>query len=279
MPEKTEMKYFKTYFDFYINSSIHVALAVVSLCAVTMLNFRLQADFDLLGFLFFGAVTGYNFVKYAPIAKLHHRSLAKRLKFIQVFSLLSFFLLIWFALQLEFKILIWAAFFGLFTFLYAMPVFSKKRNLRSVSGIKIFIISFVWAGVTVILPVLNGNFSVGLDILLEFIQRFLFILVLILPFEIRDLKYDLERLGTIPQKVGVTSTKIIGSILLVTLLLLEYLKSFTSTEAFGALLLTVMVTAGFVWKAKEKQSPYFASFWVEGIPVFWLLSLLLFKSF
>jgi len=36
--------------------------------------------------LFFGGVSGYNFVKYAEVAGLHHRSLTKSLRKIQIFS-------------------------------------------------------------------------------------------------------------------------------------------------------------------------------------------------
>ncbi|HER39826.1 MAG TPA: hypothetical protein ENO10_01225, partial [Salinimicrobium catena] len=254
------MKKVKTFFEFYINSSIHVALAVVSLCVVTFLEYEIPIDLNLLGFVFFGAVTGYNFVKYAPIAKLHHRSLAKRLKFIQFFSFCCFVLLLWFTFQVDLEIVIWAAFFGLLTLFYAMPVFSKRRNLRSISGVKVFIISLVWAGVTVILPVLSGKVEMDQNVPVDFLQRFLFVLVLILPFEIRDLKYDLEQLGTIPQKVGVTYTKILGLVLLAVILLLEFLKAPFSGNSFGALLVTAMVTGVLVWMARERQSKYFASF-------------------
>lgn len=272
------MKKFKDFFEFYINSSIHVALAVVSLCVITYLNFEIPADPDLLFFVFFGAITGYNFVKYAPVARLHHRSLEKRLKLIQVFSFFSFLFLIWFSFKIAFEILLWTVFFGIFTVLYALPVL-KRKNLRSISGVKVFIISFVWAGVTVILPVVSAKFTIGLSVLIEFLQRFLLVLVLILPFEIRDLKYDLEQLGTIPQKVGVTKTKILGVVLLGIILLLESLKPKFYADSFAALSLTVMVSAIFVWQARERQVKYYASFWVESIPIFWLLSLLLIKAF
>lgn len=272
------MEKIKTFFEFYINSSIHVALAVVSLCMVTLLGYEIPIDLNLMGFVFFGAVTGYNFVKYAPIAKLHHSSLAKRLKLIQVFSFCCFVLLLWFTFQIELEIVLWALFFGFFTLLYALPVFSKKRNLRSISGVKVFIISLVWAGVTVILPILSGKIELDQKVLVDFLQRFLLVLVWILPFEIRDLKYDLEQLGTIPQKVGVTYTKILGLVLLGVILFLEFLKEPFLEGAFGALFITVMVTGVLVWTARERQSKYFASFWVESIPIFWLLCLVLIES-
>ena len=204
------MRSLKTFFEFYINSSIHVALAVVSLSIISFFNFGIPVNLNLLTFIFFGTITGYNFVKYAGIAKMHHRSLATSLKLIQIFSFFCFLDLLWSLFKVDVKVLVWTAFFGIFTLLYALPVFSKKRNLRSISGIKIFIIALVWAGVTVILPVVSAKFVLMSMFLFEFLQRFLLVLVLILPFEIRDLKYDLQQLGTIPQKVGVTKTKILG---------------------------------------------------------------------
>ena len=84
------MQVLKRLFDFYINSSIHVALAVCGLVWVTLLNFNVGADLDFLYFIFFATVTGYNFVKYFGLAKFHHRSLASWLKYIQIFSFLCF---------------------------------------------------------------------------------------------------------------------------------------------------------------------------------------------
>lgn len=268
----------KKILDFYINSSIHVALAVVSLSLISVQNLGLDADLHLLNFLFFGTITGYNFVKYAGVAKLHHRSLAKSLRFIQIFSLICFIGFLISLFYVEREILYWIGFFGLFTLLYALPVFSKKRNLRSISGIKIFIIAFVWAGVTVILPVATDAIKMDWNVLAEFIQRFLIVLVLILPFEIRDLKYDLEQLGTIPQRVGVTKTKILGLIFLVLVLLIESLQSSITSSAFLSLFIISLITAGLTLKAKENQSSYYSSFWVEGIPILWLLLLWLFRT-
>ena len=272
------MKSLKKIFEFYINSSIHVALAVISLSLLSFLYFKIPVEKNLLIFTFFGTITGYNFVKYAGIAKLHHSSLAQSLKVIQIFSLLSFLLLVWSVFKMDQKVLVWTVFFGIFTLLYSLPVFSKRKNLRSVSGIKIFIIALVWAGVTVILPVASANLKFNLFVLVEFLQRFLLVLVLILPFEIRDLKFDLQELGTIPQRVGVTKTKILGYFFLLLMLVLESLKQHAGRTSWASFLLMVLTTAIFIWRSKERQSKYYASFWVEGIPIFWLLILLTFKS-
>ncbi len=271
------MKIGNRLFEFYINSSIHVALAVVSLCLITFLHFDRNPDTNLLIFLFFGSITGYNFVKYAGVAKLHHQSLAKSLRLIQVFSLLAFVFFLWAAFKIEQEVLLWTLFFGLFTLLYALPVFSKKRNLRSISGLKIFIIAFVWAGVSVVLPVSMIGEVLLENVVLEFLQRFLLVLAWIIPFEIRDLKYDLQQLGTIPQRVGVTKTKILGLTFLVAAVLAEAFKSNSSVNTFLALLIITVISAIFIWKSRESQTPYYSSFWVEAIPIFWLAILLLIR--
>ena len=264
---------FKKILDFYINSSIHVALAVVSLSLVTTISLGLEADKDLLIFIFFGTITGYNFVKYAGVAKLHHLSLAKSLRSIQIFSLFCFLGFIIALFQIDPVVILWIGLFGVFTLLYALPVFSKRRNLRSISGIKIFIIAFVWSGVTVVLPAAETATAVGYQVFWEFVQRFLFVLVLILPFEIRDLKYDLQQLGTIPQNIGVTKTKLLGFLLLVLVLLVEFIQSRLGSATFLSLLGTSVLTAGLTLNAKEQQSSYYSSFWVEAVPIFWLLLL------
>ena len=270
----------KKLFNFYINSSIHVALAVLSLVLITWMEFNVEADKNLILFIFFGTICGYNFVKYAGITGLHHRSLTKRLRFIQVFTLICLVGFLISAFLVGFQVLLWSAFFGIFTLLYALPVFSKRRNLRSVSGIKIFIIAFVWAGVTVILPIIPLKNAIFDALAVEFLQRFLLVLVWILPFEIRDLKYDLEQLGTLPQQMGVTKTKLFGVFLLLVILVMEFFQPGKGAEAsFYALLLILVVTGILVWKSKEEQSTYYSAFWVEGIPILWLGALWLFRSF
>jgi hypothetical protein len=263
----------KKIFDFYINSSIHVALAVISLCLVTSLHFGGQVELSLLIFIFFSVITGYNFVKYAGVAGLHHRTLTRGLQNIQIFSFLCFLGLLVSAFFVDVKILLLSAIFGSLTALYALPVFSKKRNLRSISGLKIFIIGIVWAGVTVILPVTGVKNVILEDLFVELFQRFLLVLVWILPFEIRDLKYDLEQLGTLPQRIGVTQTKIVGLLLLAIVMVTDFLKASRSQASFQALVLMCLLTGAFVMASKENRSRYFTAFWVEAIPVFWLIIL------
>ncbi|MEX2363052.1 MAG: hypothetical protein WD597_05490, partial [Balneolaceae bacterium] len=102
-------------FDFYINSSIHVALSVTAFTGITLLNFEIRPDNGLLLFIFFGTVTGYNFVKYAGIAKLHQLNLSKNLRAIFGFSILCFTGMIYYALQQPVSVIIAAGLMGILT--------------------------------------------------------------------------------------------------------------------------------------------------------------------
>jgi hypothetical protein len=275
------MKVLKQIFDFYINSSIHVALAVCALSCLTFLEFDVLYDQTLLLFIFFATITGYNFVKYFGLAKFHHRRLAKWLKVIQVFSFICFILLAYFAFKLPFKTLIYIGLFGVLTFLYAIPFLPKhlfiddKQNLRSISGLKIYIIALVWTGVTVFLPAVNNGISITTDVLILSLQRFIFVIVLTFPFEIRDLQYDSIKLSTVPQKIGIKKTKILGILLLMAFFFLEFFKDDIHWKEIIMLLIITTATLIFLVLSKTRQSNYYSGFWVEGIPIVWLLLVLI----
>lgn len=276
------MALLKQIFNFYIDSSIHVAFAVFALSWVTLLEFGIPYDRAVLYFIFFASITGYNFVKYFGLARFHHRSLTNWLKLIQVFSLMCFIGMCYFALKLELISLVVILGFGVVTFLYAIPflpnkiLYDKHKNLRNVSGLKVYIIALVWAGVTVVLPLLNNHVPLDTNVVVTGFQRFVFVTVLMFPFEIRDLNYDSLKLATIPQQIGIKNTKMVGVLLLMLFFLLEFLKPQLNVEHTVGMLITMFVTLMFLIFANRNQGRYYSSFWVEGIPLVWLLLLLVF---
>lgn len=275
------MKVFKRVFNFYLDASIHVALSVYALSWITLKEFGVPYDEDVLYFIFYASITGYNFVKYFGVAKFHHRSLTNGLKLIQVFSFFCFVLMCFYGFRLNKTTLLSIAVFGAITFFYAIPFLpdkyfvDKQRNLRSVSGLKIYLIALVWGGVTVFLPLINnGRSIVETDVIITAIQRFAYVMVLMLPFEIRDLRYDSLKLSTVPQKIGEQQTKILGMVLLGLVFFLEFLKDETSLRFIVLLLVVLIVTGLFLVFAKKEQGKYYSAFWVEGLSVFWLALLL-----
>ena len=97
------MQFLKKILNFYINSSIHVAIAVYAFIRITEMYFKLPNNKNLDYFIFYGTITGYNFVKYAGVAKLHHRSLTEDLKIIQIFSFFCFLATCYYGTQISLK--------------------------------------------------------------------------------------------------------------------------------------------------------------------------------
>jgi hypothetical protein len=153
-------------------------------------------------------------------------------------------------------------------------LFDEKQNLRSVGGIKIYVIALVWTGVTVFIPLINNGVNIYEEVYITALQRFVFVIVLTFPFEIRDLRFDSLKLATIPQKIGKRWTKIIGVMLLVIFYALEFFKTEVFLKGHLVLLIISLITFFMLIKAMVNQGKYYSGFWVEGIPILWLLLVL-----
>lgn len=263
-------------FQFYINTSIHVALSVYALLRITEFYFEIPYQKEINYFIFFATITGYNFIKYAGVAKFYHQSLTNSLRVIQIFSFICFCLMLYYAYKLPSKTLLFFVPFAAITLLYAIPFLAGfQKSLREISYLKIFVVAFVWSAITAFIPLYLQDFLVDVNAVLYFSQRFLLVVVLTLPFEIRDVALDFDNVKTLPQKIGIQQTKKLGFALLLFALVLEFLitDSFYSRNIFLSVCFVLLI---FLMRSKEKQSKFYSSFWVESIPVFWWILLLLF---
>lgn len=262
---------FKKAFDFYIRSSIHVALSVYALVRMTHFMFDITVDDSMANFAFFGTIVGYNFVKYDSLARAKKNQMRKELKLIAFLSFISFVGVGYYFFQLQLITQLVSLGVLILTLLYTLPFFPDRKNARNWAGVKIYIVSLCWVGVTLVLPLLNAQVVIGLDFYLKFIQRFILIFVLILIFEILDLANDDPHLQTVPQQIGVNKTKKTGLFLLLPFYFLEFLKSNFIEKQLIVNLILVVILSLFLLFSNEKRSKYYTSFWVESIPIFWWL--------
>ncbi|MDB9712445.1 hypothetical protein OAA78_02020 [Flavobacteriaceae bacterium] len=161
------------------------------------------------------------------------------------------------------------------TILYVFPLKPINKNLRKRPGLKIFIVSIVWSLLIVILPTIDFYDKFNSDLLIYFIQVFIYVFVAILPFDIRDINYDSKKLYTIPQILGLNYTKILGFVLIFIFILLDYIQYLIlDSVSLNSILINniiCLVIFSLLYKSNENQSKYFSSFWVESLPIFWLL--------
>ena len=122
------MVIFKKILDFYINSSLHVALSAFALVSMTQYFFGVEEGFSVAFFAFFGTVVGYNFVKYDAIARLNKTEIKKELKAIVFLSFISLLACFLFFLSIELGIKVkCCCFFWTNTFIH-ITFFSKQTK-------------------------------------------------------------------------------------------------------------------------------------------------------
>lgn len=265
------MKFLKQILDFYLNSSIHVALSCFALVQITFHVFHIRHDDAMALFVFFGTIVGYNFVKYDALVRVKKKPIGIQLKIIALLSLISLFLCGYYFLQLERITQIVS--FGILaiTALYTLPFFPNRRNARNWAGVKIYIVALCWVGATLVLPLINAEMPLTTDFFIKCLQRFILVFVLVLVFEILDLANDDPHLKTVPQTIGVKKTKLLGFLLLIPFWFLEvFISTFNYHDAVINLIMVVMLML-FIAFANTNRSKYYTSFWVEAVPVFWWL--------
>lgn len=271
------MRVLKYLFDFYIQSSLHVALAVYALIRITFLKLNISYDASVAYFGFFGTIVGYNFIKYDELARVKKIKLTKTFKAIIVLSFISALAAFYYFLELKTKTKLIGFGALLLTILYTLPFFPHKSNMRNWSGLKIYLVAIAWVGVTVLLPVINAEFDFSILVILKCMQRFILVFVLMLIFEIIDLQFDEKSLETIPQKLGVKKTKWLSYSLICSFFVMDFFKPNITSQQLLITFLVALILAIFTFFATSKRNKYYTSFWVESVPFFWLVLLLIFS--
>lgn len=96
---------------------------------------------------------------------------------------------------------------GIVTLLYSFPINKKNAKqigLRNLPYLKIFLISLIWSVITVVPAALQIKDKVVFnEVIFVFIERFIFVFAITLPFDIRDVNVDrIAGLKTIPLLIG-----------------------------------------------------------------------------
>lgn len=279
------MRLFKKTYDFYIFSNIHVALAGFSMTKITLINFGIADNLTPL-FVAFLILISYNFIRYYEIKKNQLNWFKdwffmnlKGILLIMILSILGLTTIIFFD-DFNLKSLLILLPFAFMTFFYAIPLIKIGKleiSFRNFPMIKIFSIVITWAGVSVFFPLYEANYQFTSAVYLEFFQRIFILLVITIPFDIRDVDADSDSLKTLPQILGVSFSKVLGILLLFGFVLMEIFKENFTYLGFLIVLIISIISGLFLWFSSLKKSRYYTSFWVESIPIVWLGLLIFIK--
>ncbi len=272
------MKKLVSIFNFYIKSSLHLSVCVISLIIITCLRFDLDFSYALFVCVFCATIVVYNFIKYASTLPYYFFTKNAPIKKIQILSFVSGFFLFISVFFLNSNTRLLGSVLFLFCLTYVIPFNRSSINIRNYSKIKIFIVAFCWAGSTVLMPFSEGVIVNLSDTTWLFIQRFIFIFVYTLPFEIRDLQYDSIKLKTIPQVIGINKTKILAYLLLIIFCIMGFFIESNESKFLLSDIIIAFITAIFIFNTKVNQSKYYTSFLIEGLPIYWLIVILIIEN-
>lgn len=253
------MQILRRLLDFYIQSSIHVGLAVLCLVHMTVFSNDLVKHTYYPSCVFFGTIVGYNFLKYFEVFTKNN-FYSKKFYDVLGISLLAVVGFFYFFFLLNTKVQIHILISGLFVLIYPF--------LRKLGWLKLFLVSFVVTFITVYIPFQTDKYSIS-ELYLNVMQRFLIIISLLIPFEIIDSKTDDKSFNTLPQQFGIDSTKLFGILLVIPFIILEFLKLQPSYIVLPIGIITVLL----INFTTLERSKYYTSFWVESVPIFWWLML------
>lgn len=149
-------------------------------------------------------------------------------------------------------------------------------RLRDFGFLKPIIVAVVWSFVGVVVPLAENIQQDMLTVFLIWLNRFLFIVAITIPFDVRDLKFDKMNLkyGTIPMKIGKLRSywlsqgllMLSAMPLLITFYLTQHLEEF-----LVPMLLWYLITSSVIrynLKSKKEVSEYQYTFWLDGTMVF-----------
>ena len=107
------------------------------------------------------------------------------------------------------------------------------------------------------------------------LQRFLFVLAVCIPFDIRDIKVDTIR--TIPNTIGVLKSKYFGwfCVLIIQIILtIDLINNVITLPLFLALFLALELTSVVLYLSHASRSKFFYGIIVEGLSIIMCLFVL-----
>jgi len=272
-------------FNFLINTNILVALGAFSLYKVTEILFNIS-DFYLGCFVFFSTLCAYNYMSFSVHLKIDKdfsctlSSNKKNTSYL--LTIFSGIILIYFLSLLGFVFFKLISPLLLIGFLYPLyiEINGVHYNIRSIPLFKILLISLAWTYLTLGVPLLYHNYAIDYFFLDSLFQRFLFIVAISIPFDIRDLYRD--NIITLPKYLGIWRSKIFAWFCLFivdVLLIIDLINGVVSLSIFFGLFLTIELTSIIIWISKPNNSKVFYGIMVEGLSIIMCLFVYTFNYF
>lgn len=288
------MYYLRKIIDLIFYSNIYIAAAAVALTWQTQLILFGDFQLDTLAVLVFFA-TMFIYASHRLVGLFSVKEFLEEGRFyvinsyknhIWVYAGIAFIGFVYAFFEVNFRLQMALIVPGLISVGYVIPFLGIKKGkkglrLRDLNWIKIFLIAVVWGYVTVILPILEVRAVRGSDLLI-LLERMIFVFMIALPFDIRDLKVDkFNGVKTIPSVYGVAKTMqlvLFSFLFLMVLVILNYVIIPIKPLYFAVygLWLSFILTYIFIRISIDKTDDYYFTGLLDGTMWLQFLCVLMF---
>lgn len=261
---------------FILSHSIFISFCAAALCYQTFSLLHIPVNNFIYGLAFFATLSSYNF--YWLVSKYHFSSNSSPGKFFLIHASNVFIFLIAglglvYCLYFLPGVVPAVSVAILLTLLYSLPLWPVKKPVfvHKAGFLKTVLLAFTWTYVTVMIPVQQAFYISSLSVGLLFAARFLFMLMLCIIFDSRDISVDkihsLRSLATdVSRKTLQFIMAIVFMLYLVTGFLLRYY--FDNNAQVIAFLITGLLTLLVYRLSLKKQGYFFYYFLVDGLMLF-----------
>jgi len=279
---KTCLRAIRILIYFTTKSSLLIAVAAAGFLYSAYLQLSLNPDWYLILIVGFATLFMYNLQKLLGMIMFGSDvGLFSRPGFVRLLSgtFLSGMALGAGLLFAEIELILWLAFPAVLSVLYAAPLFPYrgiKIAIRGYPYVKIYLILFVWMWVTAIMPWGLTGTEFSADFILFFIQRALFLMAILIPFDIRDLQTDFTFQQTIPQMTGVEPSKKLALLLMAgyaALSIIRWHAEGIGSGVLAGLLATGVAGAILVRYTDEQKTDAWFTFLIDSL--LWLQPVLI----
>lgn len=259
---------------FIISHSIFISLCAAALVFQSALLLHIHLTLAFYGFIFCITLGGYNSYwlmgKYFSNTNVSLGDFLKKEWIGLLICLLTIAgsLIFYFSITMSITILLPAILLG---GLYTVPLIPAgiTRFARKAGVLKTIILSFTWAYTTVILPLQKHLLGLNRAEIFLFGQRFLFMLILCIIFDTRDIAVDKIRgLHSLATDISAQALKVVITVIFIILFISSFL--FREITFLQSVLLQVSTMALLIvyFLSTKKQGYFFYYFLVDGMMLF-----------
>lgn len=272
--------------EFFLFSSIFIASCAVSFCMETNILLGLPLNTVSFYYFVFGAtLVQYNLhylVKTIAVKDSLRLAWSKRNRLLHFILLgIGILLIIISLFSFHFQHFMVLLCLAGIAFIYSFPVipFGNKRRIKEYGLLKIITLSFLWTLVTVWFPVNNMLYDSAL-FLFVFVKRFVFMFVLCLLFDVRDIEIDRKnRINTFPVIYGRKKSYLLSYLLLLLFIILSVFQYFylPQTGFLTAMVLSAAATFFIIEATKKTNSDFIYLAGIDGMMLLQALLIYLFS--